>query len=512
MSDMKYFDGTKWITLKGEDGCDPIVTAMVNKTVTLPAGQNALAKVNVVGLQCEPEFRFEFSIPRGADGIGTDGEDGEDGKGWTGGGYNASTGIVTFTSDDGLGFSTGDLRGKDGVGTKGDKGDGWTGGSYNASDGIVTFTSSDGLGFTTGDLRGSDGVGTKGDDGTSVDLTTVSVDTADCSVTPDSSSGAFVSDVDGADGTKQYKLDLKLPRPPVVTTSDTEPTAASSCDGDFWVDESEGDDTGGGDGTVPIQTGGRLSLEQNNSVMVDDVVSGTIFYVPFSGDTVSVLSGSVWKATRLTGSVALSVATLAANTVHDIFLSNDGTGWLMNAVAWSSDTTRTANLNMVDGILVKSGSNSERYVGTIRTNGSGQVEAKAINYCIWNAYNQRVVNIHTRWNQTWTYATGTWTSYGNNSVNGQARVSFVCGLRIDVQMTSNQTSRYAYTGVSLGSIAGKGYPGTPGYVGSTGMSATSPAFASAVAEIGYNYVQSCVYGNGGSTLLTECETRGSFLA
>ena len=132
--------------------------------------------------------------------------------------------------------------------TPGEAGKGWTGGSYDASTGVVTFTSDDSLGFVTDDLRGGKGDkgdSIKGDDGTSVDLTTVSVNTADCSVTPDSSSGAFVSDVDGADGTKQYKLDLTLPRPPVVTTSESEPTGG--CDGDFWVDESE---AGAGGGTT----------------------------------------------------------------------------------------------------------------------------------------------------------------------------------------------------------------------------------------------------------------------
>ena len=396
MSDMKYFDGAKWVTMKGDDGCDPQVTARVSRVITLDAGSNALGKVTVAGVACEPDLNFEFSIPRGADGkgwtggsydastgivtftsddglefttgdlrgsdgVGSKGDKGDGwtggsydasngivtftsadglgfttgdlrgsdgvgskgdkGDGWTGGSYNASNGIVTFTSDDGLGFTTEDLRGSDGVGSKGDKGDGWTGGSYNSSDGIVTFTSADGLGFTTGDLRGSDGVGSKGDkgdgwtggsynasngivtftsddglgfttgdlrgsdgvgskgdkgdgwtggsynastgivtftsadglgfvtgdlrgsdgvgtNGTSVDLTTVSVDTADCSVTPESSSGSFVADADGADGTKQYKLDLTLPRPPVVTTSETEPVDA--CDGDFWADNSEG--------------------------------------------------------------------------------------------------------------------------------------------------------------------------------------------------------------------------------------------------------------------------------
>ena len=43
--------------------------------------------------------------------------------GWTGGSYNAGTGVVTFSSDDGLGFSTGDLRGAQGdIGPQGVQG------------------------------------------------------------------------------------------------------------------------------------------------------------------------------------------------------------------------------------------------------------------------------------------------------------------------------------------------------------------------------------------------------
>lgn len=48
---------------------------------------------------------------------GDNGTDGADGLGWTGGSYDPATGVVTFTSDDGLGFATGDLRGADGTGT-----------------------------------------------------------------------------------------------------------------------------------------------------------------------------------------------------------------------------------------------------------------------------------------------------------------------------------------------------------------------------------------------------------
>jgi hypothetical protein len=45
----------------------------------------------------------------------SDGDDGDDGKGWTSGAYNPSSGVVTFSSDDGLGFSTQDLRGAPGT-------------------------------------------------------------------------------------------------------------------------------------------------------------------------------------------------------------------------------------------------------------------------------------------------------------------------------------------------------------------------------------------------------------
>lgn len=41
--------------------------------------------------------------------------DGTDGKGWTSGAYDPDTGVITFTSDDELGFVTEDLRGADGA-------------------------------------------------------------------------------------------------------------------------------------------------------------------------------------------------------------------------------------------------------------------------------------------------------------------------------------------------------------------------------------------------------------
>jgi len=143
---------------KGDDGIDGIDGTGVKLLGT---------KATVADLPATGNERGDMWIVlEDGDGYAWDGNEwdnvgkiqGPPGKGWTGGSYNASTGIVTFTSSDGLGFSTTDLRGADGEeGEDGDDGKGWTGGSYDTNTGTVTFTSDDGLGFVTGDLRGEKG-------------------------------------------------------------------------------------------------------------------------------------------------------------------------------------------------------------------------------------------------------------------------------------------------------------------------------------------------------------------
>lgn len=231
----------------GEEGASAYEIAVENGFV----GTEEEWLDSLVGPQGEP-FTYDDFTEEQLEGLqgpigetgdnGEDGADGADGKGWKaeGTGYNSETGKVSFASDDGLGFTTGDLRGEkgspgdgihvkgsvdseadlppsgnevgdgyidnstgdlwiwgdddqwhdvghvqgpegpqgeDGLSSyevwlqtnpggsegeyweslKGDVGPGWTGGSYNSADGKVTFTSDDGLGFSTEDIRGEDG-------------------------------------------------------------------------------------------------------------------------------------------------------------------------------------------------------------------------------------------------------------------------------------------------------------------------------------------------------------------
>ena len=87
--------------------------------------------------------------PRGADGRdGLDGRPGEDGK-------DGRDGKDGKDGKDGVDGAPGPTGPRGFTGTNGQDGLGWTGGEYDYVTGKVTFHSDDGLSFSTGDLRGS---------------------------------------------------------------------------------------------------------------------------------------------------------------------------------------------------------------------------------------------------------------------------------------------------------------------------------------------------------------------
>jgi hypothetical protein len=95
--------------------------------------------------------------PQGPQGI--PGINGINGKGFNGGVYNQNTGVVSFLSEDGIGFNTTDIRGK--------SGNGWTSITYEKRTGQLTFKGTvENLTYTSDDIRGPKGdKGDKGDKG-----------------------------------------------------------------------------------------------------------------------------------------------------------------------------------------------------------------------------------------------------------------------------------------------------------------------------------------------------------
>jgi hypothetical protein len=97
-------------------------------------------------------------------------------------------------------------------------------------------------------------------------------------------------------------------------------------------------------------------------------------------------------------------------------------------VEWTNDTTRATALATQDGVLIKSGDTSRRYLGTFRTTvTTGQCEDSTTRRYVWNYYN-RVVKLITIQNATGhTYDSTTVRAYNNDALFTSG-IAYVVGV------------------------------------------------------------------------------------
>lgn len=212
----------------------------------------------------------------------------------------------------------------------------------------------------------------------------------------------------------------------------------------------------------PTTPQGRLTLVSDTPVMTSSQSAATtIYYSPYSGNQVlinggagSMLSVPFTELSNITTNSSTGnagPAAVAANSNYDLFVwLDDGTVRLTRGPAWSSDTARgtgagTTELQRVVGIWTNKaaitngpGVNLGVYLGTVRSNGSSQIDfiyggigsgGTAASLGVWNTYNRvDVRGLVGDSTNSWTYSTATWRA-ANNSAN--MRVSFVVGLQED---------------------------------------------------------------------------------
>lgn len=284
--------------------------------------------------------------------------------------------------------------------------------------------------------------------------------------------------------------------------------------------------SGSSSGTDPVGVppGGRLTTESGVPVGTSDRTSqSTIYYTPHLHNRIGLYGGSGWTLYTFTErSLALSGLTSGKN--YDVFLyDNAGALTLELSAAWTNDTTRANALTTVDGVLVKSGATTRRYLGTIRTTGTTTTEDSGGGVTtqvggkrfVWNAHNQvprplRVIDT----TDTWSYTTDTVrqaNGAGGNKVEyvtGDGSLVAVAGVTAQVFLQSNST-RGAKSGVGVDSTtafsglvasgfnqvatAGVTIPLTGGrYVGAPGL--------------GYHYLAWCEKGADGTCLFTGDNT------
>lgn len=172
---------------------------------------------------------------------------------------------------------------------------------------------------------------------------------------------------------------------------------------------------------------GRLTLESGVPISTtDQTAKTTLYFTPYNGNSISLYDGSEWDLFSFS-ELSLSLSGYTANTNYDIFIYDNSGTLTLESTAWTNDTTRATSLTTQDGIYVKSGAITRRYLGTIRITGTtGQCEDSLTSRFIWNMYNKKDRQVRRYGPGMWTYGTNVWrvfagaaaSSYDIRVVNG----------------------------------------------------------------------------------------------
>ena len=209
----------------------------------------------------------------------------------------------------------------------------------------------------------------------------------------------------------------------VTTYTLTMPAAIGSVDQALTINNTDGTlQWATVSGTVPKHLcDGRLTGTTNVPVTTADVSGATsIYFTPYTGDQISLYDGSSDWNVRTFTQITISLSGLTASKPYDIFAYDNSGTVTIETLVWTDATTRATALTTQDGVLVKTGATTRRYLGSIYINASGaQTDDTFIKRNIYN-YCNRVTRPMRRLETTgsWTYSTAT-VRQANGSVLNQ---------------------------------------------------------------------------------------------
>jgi hypothetical protein len=279
---------------------------------------------------------------------------------------------------------------------------------------------------------------------------------------------------------------------------------------------------------------GRLTLVQGTPVMTASQVSKTsIYYTAYVGNQLPIYNGSAMVPTpwsvdlsNITTNSATGnagPAAVVANSNYDLFVwNNSGTITLTRGPVWTNDTTRSAgtNLQRISGIWTNQtaitngpAANLGTYVGTVRSNGSSQIDfifgglatgGTAAWLGVWNAYNRvDIKGFVGDSTSSWSYNAPSWRPSDNSAA---MRTSFIAGLQED--FAAFTAVGIATAGASQGNLlVGIGWDSTASPSGliqvasSTGSGvAGTPSATYSAQALGFHFGQMLEYAQSSSTV------------
>jgi hypothetical protein len=200
---------------------------------------------------------------------------------------------------------------------------------------------------------------------------------------------------------------------------------------------------------------GRLTLTSGTPITTSDVTgASTIYFTPFRGNQIALWNGTIWQAQNFS-ELSLALSGLTSGLPYDVFIYNNSGTLTLEAVAWTSSSARATALTTQNGIYVKSGSTSHRYLGTFITTGATTTEDSYANRYVWNYYNRA-----KKWGSyadatSHTYSTNAWRQW---NANANAKLNFVVGvieetINASVVMWGSASSATGYFGIGVNSTS-----------------------------------------------------------
>lgn len=250
---------------------------------------------------------------------------------------------------------------------------------------------------------------------------------------------------------------------------------------------------------------GRLTLSSGVPVTTSDVSAATsVYFTPFDGGWISLYSGTVWQLVSFSEtSVAVPSTT---TTPFDIFAYNNSGTLALETVSWTNDTTRATALTTQDGVRVKSGAATRRYLGTGRTTGvSGQTEDSKSKRFLWNMCNRvprKLLALSST--ASWNYTTQTWRPANNDTTTGTTRVEYLVGLsreNVELEVSVGRVANPSFSHSSIG-IGINSTTANSAELRGFNASARSPrasTFYHYPPAVGYSYAQWLEFAQANST-------------
>lgn len=213
----------------------------------------------------------------------------------------------------------------------------------------------------------------------------------------------------------------------------------------LYHEDSGGTETevGGGSGSAATGWGYpqdfRLTLGSGSPVTTADQANKTTLYcTPYSGNSIALYDGaSTWNV-RTSAEFSLNMAAFTASKPYDIFCyDNSGTPTLEGLV-WTNATTRATALAYQNGILVKSGATTRRYLGTVYIDSGQKCQDEITKRYVWNYYNRILRRLFKSDATSHTYNSTTVRQWNNSATN---QVSLVIGVQeggVQIQFSAQQ--------------------------------------------------------------------------